>query len=83
MCMIPLVVLCLLTVSRLTLILLERLWGFMRTTDAGYGGNIRLGKILAFEQQRLARRFAQRIRKTVAKIEPGTMATFAEPLLGI
>jgi hypothetical protein len=71
------------TVSRLTLILLERLRVFILATGAWYSGYIRLGKILAFEQQRLACRFAQRVSKTVAKIEPGTMATFAEPLIGI
>src|SRR5216683_6539876 len=61
----------------------ERLRVFIFATDAWYGCNIRLGKILAFEQQRLARRFAQRISKTVAKIETCTMATFAETLIGI
>ena len=72
---------CLPTVSSLTLTLVERLRGFILATDAWYGCNIRLGKILAFEQQRLARRFAQRISKTVAKIETCTMATFAETLI--
>ena len=74
---------CLPTVSRLTLILLERLRVVILATNTWYGGNIRLGKILAFEQQWLARRFAQRVRKTVAKVEPGPMAPFAVPLIGI
>jgi hypothetical protein len=78
-----LVVLCLPTVSRLPLTLLERLRVFIFTPATWYGGNVRLGKILAFEQQRLARRFAQRIRKTVAKVEPGPMAPFAVPLIGL
>jgi len=47
------------------------------------GGNVRLGKILAFKQQRLACRFAQGVCKTVAKVEPGPMAPFAVPLIGL
>ena len=56
---------------------------FILTPATWYGGNVRLGKILAFEQQRLAHRFAQRVSKTVAKVEPGLMATFAVPSIGI
>jgi len=78
-----LVVPCLPTVSCLPLTLLERLRVCILTPATWYGGNVCLGKILTFEQQRLARRFAQRIRKTVAKVEPGRMATFAKPLIGI
>ena len=62
---------------------LERLRVVILNPAMWYGGNVRLDKILAFEQQRLARRFAQRIRKTVAKVESSPMAPFAVSLIGI
>src|SRR5438552_634008 len=62
------------TVSHLPLTLLERLRVCILNPATWDGGNVRLGKILAFKQQRLARCFAQRVRKTVAKVEPGPMA---------
>jgi hypothetical protein len=64
------------------LTLLERRRVVILTPATWYGGNVRLGKILAFKQQRLARRFAQHVRKTVAKVEPGSMVPFAVPLIG-
>jgi hypothetical protein len=40
--------------------------------------NIRLAKILPFEQQRLARCFRQRIGETIAKVQAGRMTALAE-----
>ena len=78
-----LVVPCLPTVSHLPLTLLERRRVVILTLATWNGGNVRLGKILAFEQQRLTRRLAQRVRKTVAKVEPGPMTPFAVPVISL
>jgi hypothetical protein len=45
--------------------------------DSGYR-NIGLGKIVSFEEQRLAAAFGQSVAKAVSEVQPCGMAAFAE-----
>ncbi len=61
----------------------SRLSWFILATASHNRCDIRLGKILAFAQQRLSHRFGKSISKAVAKIETCTMSSFSETLIGI
>ena len=41
--------------------------------------NIGVNEVVALEQQRLAQGFGERVGETIANVEPGGMATSAEP----
>ena len=60
----------------------NRRWTQLRQTNDDCSSNrcrdVGLSEVVAFEQERLARRFRQGVGKAVAEIQARAMATFAE-----